>query len=185
MIQTSLTWGDALVEVLIGLGVAFAAFLFSSLYRRAAPVVSDYWAGHSIRAARNQLARLNGSLADYEADFADHRLFFGRIIFSALSPLIFLLSCILVVVVAMSYYVAARIHCELHNSCLDGYREIFSSAPELYEYRATALLLIIAIVFEMLFFWAMARLRLEMSPQKYRARLEGRISRIRGRLPEG
>jgi hypothetical protein len=106
MLDISLTWGDILVRSLIALGVAFVVFLFSVLYRHAAPWISDHWARRSVAAAGKQILRLERALQEYEADFADSRLFLGRIIFKAIGPIILLLSTVMLVVLSMRYYVS-------------------------------------------------------------------------------
>ena len=77
MIEISLTWGDILVHLLIGLAVLFVGFLLSILYRYVSPRVSDYVARRSVLAANKKIVRLEKVLADYEADFADARILHG------------------------------------------------------------------------------------------------------------
>jgi hypothetical protein len=192
MIPISLTWGDVLVHVLIGLGVAFVVFLLTILYRHAAPWVSDYWARRSVAAAQRQIPRLERVLAAYEADFADYRLFTGRIIVKAIGPVILLLMVILLTIFGMSYYMLGQMYCEIHNNCVDV--RTFSvmravttviSNPEFSQFGVAILLLLLALVFEFLFFVASGQLSLEISPEKYRARLSNRIARLRDRISEG
>lgn len=183
MLEISLTWGDVLVHSLIALGVAFVVFLFSVLYRHAAPWISDHWARRSVAAARKQIPRLEQALQEYEADFADHRLFLGRIIFKAIVPMILLLSTVLLVILSMAYYVIARVDCAVSNLCAESFASIFKS--EFYEYRSSVLILIIVLILEFLFFMSVATLRVEISPEKFRARLNKRIAGLRDRITEG
>ena len=65
--EITLTWGDVVAHTLIALGVAVVVYLFSLLYRYAAPRVIDYLAQRSVSTSQAKIARLERRLAHERA----------------------------------------------------------------------------------------------------------------------
>src|SRR5262249_38315330 len=126
--QITLTWGDVVVHTLIALGVAFVVYLFSLLYRYIAPRVTDYLAQRSVSAAQAKIARLEQRLAQYEADFADSRLFIARTIYNGVSLLFSILFFIGSLLMSAIFHLVAKIRCEFYHNCPDAWNIPFWEA---------------------------------------------------------
>jgi hypothetical protein len=177
--EISLKPGDVLVEFLIALIAALIAglvgFVFSVLYRRAAPWVSDYLAARrSASAARKQIPRLEVRLAMYEADFADPRLFLGRLIVRAAFAIILAVSVLLGQIMSLTFFVYANI------ASLSDQMSVY------YSLKYVAILILTVSGLSSFFCGAqMSSLVHELHPDLYRDRMRHRIALLRDRVVAG
>jgi hypothetical protein len=156
--QTNLTWGDIVIHALLILGGAFVVYLFSLLYRYIARRVTDYWARRSVATTRAKIARLEQRRAEYEADFADSRLFMARIIKNGLFPLFWGIALVGLLLMVLSYNIAARISCAGSQNCPD--------VTKYYE-RASLGVMVLLLIVELLGLTALSNFALEIRPTKF------------------
>jgi hypothetical protein len=185
--DSQMTWAlehlpGFLLEILAG---AVGAWLFAAWY----PSISDYWARRSISSSRQKISRLQNAVAKYEVDFSDSRLFIGRILTTALSAIAFLIASVFCIALAFMYVILNELRCELQNDC------VYSNMMQRIWYESglhwsltaidsTVTLTMLGIGSAFWFFVTTRRLGLEISPDKYRARLSERIAELRARIPE-
>jgi hypothetical protein len=154
---TTLTLGDVLIHTLIFFGGAFALWLIGK-FRSA---FSDYWARRSTSSRRKRIASLEKTLVKYEADFADTRLFVGRLLNLTVAAIVSVVFSVLFIALPLLYSnLVLRYH---------------SGDIELLEIICLLLVLIGFFIFSA----ATDALRLESDPEEYRARLCSRIDRLR------
>jgi hypothetical protein len=171
-----------LLEILAG---AVGAWLFSAWY----PSISDYWARRSISSSRKRISRLENALGKYEVDFADGRLFISRIINIVFSAISFLIASFFCVALAFMYVMLNDLRCVLQSDCVysNMVQRIWETSWlhwELTAIDSTIVLMLLGLGCAFWFFVAARRLALEISPDKYRARLSDRIADLRARIPE-
>jgi hypothetical protein len=151
---------------------------------------SDYWARRSISSRRKRIDSLERTLAKYEADFADQRLFIGRIVRNTLFAISYLIVGGLSLGIAVAFAIVNSALCELHPGCVEqSAAAIIWYSPWLsWELSAAHF----SVVFVMVAIYAavgssvcMQTVLLEISPEKYRARFGDRIARLRDRIPTG
>jgi hypothetical protein len=182
MPDITLTWGDILVHSLIAIGVAALLAIvvkyifpwFITLFQW----LGDVWAAMkffsgSDRRVRRRITRLEQKLTKYNNDFADNTLFFCRII----SKLAVLIVIALMIVFCIGYSllagIAITLNCVKHHCTSVNINE--GAQIIMYFYGS--------IILFMCFLVAQAILSLELSPEKYRARLMKSISRLQKKLP--
>jgi hypothetical protein len=147
--EITLTWGDVVAHTLIALGVAVVVYLFSLLYRYAAPRVIDYLAQRSVSTAQAKIARLERRLAQYEADFADSRLFTARTIQNGVLVLFLGLFFVGSILMSAMFHITAAIRCEFYHNCPDAWNMLnFWEAS--YDDKVSLIFLFTALIGEFL-----------------------------------
>jgi hypothetical protein len=155
----------------LGAGVAF---ILSILYKYVFPVVSDYRARRSLSTRRKRIHQLKVALEEYEADFADARLFITRIILKAVWTIIMLVLSIGAMITAILHSVSGNLRCEFYHNCIN----LWSLNLNDPEVRMSLFFWIVAFLCQFLFFVSFGTLRREISPAKYRADLRERLARL-------
>jgi hypothetical protein len=179
----TLTWGDILVHVLIALGIFVVGAIFTKyilpLLLVSVQWFSDFWAAMqffsgSDRRVQKRITRLQEKLTKYNNDFEDGTLFFCRVMYK----LVLLISCGMTAIIFIGFATLAgtaiTLNCVISNSC-----------PIIDMQRGDKIVIYLyaSLIFVMVFMVVAPILSLELSPEKYRAQLKNRISRMQKKLP--
>ena len=78
----------------------------------------------------------------------------------------------------MLYYIGGTLRCELYLNCTE-FNQFTIANLRSFDIGTSLLFLSIAMLFEFLFFVVAGEFRLEISPEKYRARFQERINGLR------
>jgi hypothetical protein len=180
MPKVSLTWGDVGIELLIFFGGSLALYL---LGQHVFPWLSSVWARRSSAYRQARVEALAKALAQYEADFADGRLFTARIVFHTLFAVVLIVIVMGLVVISQLFFIQAQLRCTVDNTCANLYTAIsvFQTLESL-DARNSLLFLVLATVLEGLWFLLVSLLSREISPERYRAYVNDRIARLRDRV---
>jgi hypothetical protein len=157
--EISLTWGDIAVHTGIALLVAVLGYI--------APRSFDYWA------RQNKIARLEQRFAQYQADFADSRLFIARMLRLTVMFLLPLLVALLLFQLYIENHFYKELICKIDANACKPFSEANFNA---FVFQVASFLA---------FFWAGLRARtlaLELSPERYRSYQNNRIARLRARV---
>src|SRR5215831_13268873 len=121
MPKISLTWGDVGIELLIFFGGSLTLYL---LGQHVFPWLSSVWARRSSAYRQARVEALAKALAEYEADFADGRLFTARIVFRAMFAVVLIVVVMGLVVISQLFFIQAQLRCTLDNTCASLYTAI-------------------------------------------------------------
>jgi MFS family permease len=174
---TTLTSGDILIHILIFFGGAFALWFL----QKSRSVITDYLSSRSVSSRLKRISSLESRLAKYESDFSDGRIFIGRIIITAVTAMVLCSLGMLVLGLAFLFRVAHQSLCNFRHDCvtLNFWTWDFSQLLDTW-----TIFLLLAGVSLGAFFGAMGILLLETSPEKFRARMNDRIARLRDGIQE-
>ena len=176
--QTTQTWGDILIQLVIFFGGSFVLFL---LTRYVFPWLRDWWARRSIRRRARQLAVLTEALDEYEKDFADTKRFIARLLLKGVSAIIGFLTAMMMLLLSFHYLTFSYLDCMIENTCRD-----FNNWSSVFQHHAlmrSAVFMILCFVCQALFFIAFTALYSESAPERYRKRIGNRIARLRDEPP--
>jgi hypothetical protein len=179
MPKVSLTWGDVRIELLIFFGGSLTLYI---LGRYVFPWLSNVWARRSNTYRQARVEALAKALAQYEADFADGRLFTARIVFHAMFAIVLIVIIIGLVIISQLFFIQAQLRCTIDNTCANLFTAIsvFQTLGSL-DARNSLLFLVLATVLEGLWFLLVSLLSREIAPERYRAYMNDRITRLRDR----
>ena len=108
MPKVSLTWGDVGIEALIFFGGSLTLYV---LGRYVFPWLSNVWARRSNAYRQARVEALAKTLAQYEADFADGRLFTARIVFHSMLAVVLMVVTMGLVVISQLFFMQAQLRC--------------------------------------------------------------------------
>ena len=174
---TTMTSGDILINILIVFGCAFVLWLL----QKCTSVIADYLSSRSMSSRLKQISSLESRLANYESDFSDSRIFIGRITTRAILTIVWFSSCTLCLGLAFLLKVAHQLLCEFRNDCIYSF---FWPSDFSELLHPSLIFLMLAAVSLGAYFSHMGTLRLETSPEKFRARMNDRIARLRDGISE-
>jgi hypothetical protein len=174
---TTLTSGDILIHILIFFGGVFALWLL----QKSRSVITDYLSSRSMSSRLKRISSLESRLANYESDFSDGRLFTGRIIFRAMFAIVWLSLGIVCLELSFLFRIAHQLLCEVRKDCVN---TNFWASDFSQLLHPSSIFLLLATVPLGVFFGATEALRLETSPEKFRARMNDRIARLRDGISE-
>jgi hypothetical protein len=184
---TTLTLGDVAIELLILFGGTFCLWLLRKWQIR----FSDYWARRSTSSRQERIVSLENALAKYEADFLESRTFIGRILVISVTAIFqFSISC-LSVGLGIVLAVISTLNCDLHPDCVPQHIwiRLFHSSWRAWNLsidQGSLLLMLVGVFSTSICILLFQELLLEIYPEKFRAKVADRISRLRARItPEG
>jgi hypothetical protein len=180
MPKVSLTWGDVGIELLIFFGGSLTLYV---LGRYVVPWLSNVWARRSNTYRQGRVEALAKALAQYEADFADGRLFTARIVFYTMFVIVLFVLIIGLIVISELYFVSAQLRCTIDSTCANLYTTIsvFQALRSL-DTGGSLLFLLLSTVLGGLWFLLVSLLSREIAPERYRAYMNDRITRLRDRV---
>jgi hypothetical protein len=151
------------------------------------PKISDFRARRSASATKKTIARLAATLEVYEADFADMRLFVGRIARSATTFLAAAMFSLIMFSTHLTISTSGQIYCSVTPDRCRTIAPQGSSVPfgtlTAFDFVAMrSILLAITVVGLYVTLQQFGMFLLETHPNRYRSYITGRIDRLRARL---